>query len=146
MGAAVGRHIAEHFPPGALVALNTAGATPYHAPDLRYLDMLGLNDAHIARREVGETRARRQRLPGHAKGDGAYVLGREPDYVILGPSYGVTVDDPWFLSDLEIAENPSFLQRYRERVEEIDVSREPRFADYEQTRSGSFAFTFYERR
>ena len=35
VGAAVGRHIAAAWPRGSLVALNTAGSTPYYAPGLR---------------------------------------------------------------------------------------------------------------
>lgn len=145
MGAAVGRHAAEHFRPGALVALNTAGSTPFHAPGLRYVDMLGLNDAHIARRQVGEPRVAGQRMPGHRKGDGAYVLAQRPDYLILGPAHGARKDEPWFLSDLEIAQNPSFLRDYRLRVTRIDVRDQSGFEEVPAARSGSFPFTYYER-
>jgi len=145
VGAAVGRHLAEHLRPGSLVALNTAGSTPFHAPGLRYLDMLGLNDAHIARRQVTVLRAPGQRMPGHAKGDGDYVLAQQPDVVILGPSQGVTAAEPWFLSDLEIAQNPAFPKRYRLRRALLDVRDQPGFEDFEATRGGAVAFTWYER-
>jgi hypothetical protein len=145
VGEAVGRHIGEHFRPGSLVALNTAGSTPFHAPGLRYLDMLGLNDAHIARRETSEIRLPGQRLPGHAKGDGAYVLSRRPDYIILGPAGGVTEEHPWFLSDLEIVDNPAFSGGYRLRVQAIDARQMPGWERYPETASGALRFTFYER-
>ena len=146
VGAAVGRYIASAWRPGALVALNTAGSTPYHAPELRYLDMLGLNDAHIARRPLGPARLPGQRLPGHARGDGAYVLAQRPDYLILGPAAGVPARNPWFLSDLEISEDPAFAREYVPRRAVIDVSDLPGYRDFEPTRSGSLVFTWYERR
>src|SRR5262249_20059070 len=83
VGTIVGRHIASTWPRGSLVALNTAGSTPFYADDLVFLDMLGLNDAHIARRPVTDIELAWQRVPGHLKGDGAYVLSRKPDYVVI---------------------------------------------------------------
>jgi hypothetical protein len=120
VGTIIGRHIAEKWAPGTLVALHTAGSTPYFAPDYRYIDMLGLNDAHIARRRVVEVSSRWQRLPGHTKGDGRYVLERDPDIIIAGPAEGTTLERPWFLSDFEMASLPEFRERYRPRVERID--------------------------
>jgi hypothetical protein len=145
VGAAVGRHIAASWRPGSLVALNTAGSTPYHSPGLRYLDMLGLNDAHIARRAVGTPRIAGQRLPGHAKGDGAYVLEQQPDYIILGPAAGIPAEHPWFLSDLEIRESPRFAREYVLRREILDVRDLPGWQNYPETRSGALPFTYYQR-
>ncbi|MDH3700895.1 MAG: hypothetical protein OEU46_06245 [Alphaproteobacteria bacterium] len=112
MGTIVGQYIAEAWPPGALIALNTAGSTAFYNPDKRFIDMLGLNDAVIARRDIPAIRLRRQHWPGHNKGDGAYVLSRRPDYIILAAADGRDVSDPWFLSDIELVENPKFLQCY----------------------------------
>jgi len=146
VGTIVGRHIASAWPPGDLVALNTAGSTPYYAGDLRFLDMLGLNDAHIARRAVAGIEVPWQVVPGHLKGDGAYVLGRRPDYVIIGPAEGATVRDPMFLSDLEIARDPRFPADYALRQERLDVSGLTGFRLYPATRTGVLTFTYYERR
>lgn len=74
VGALIGRHIHNRWPAGTVVALNTAGSTPYFAPRYTYIDMLGLNDRRIATRPVRQARLPWQRVPGHAKGDGAYVL------------------------------------------------------------------------
>lgn len=113
IGRPVGMYIDRVWPAGSLVALNTAGSTPYFAPKHRFIDMLGLNDRHIARRPVSAARAPRQRtLPGHWKGDGAYVLARDPDFIIVGPADGRPIESPWFLSDLEMGEDPRFRQRY----------------------------------
>lgn len=119
MGTVVGQHIAEHWPSGSLIALNTAGSTPFYNLDKKFIDMLGLNDPVIARREVPEFRLRRQHWPGHNKGDGAYILSRRPDYIILAAADGRDVTDPWFLSDIELVENPEFLECYTKH--EIDM-------------------------
>jgi hypothetical protein len=112
IGTAVGKYIADTWPAGSLVALNTAGSTPYHADRHRYIDMLGLNDSHIAKREIKKTHLPRQRMPGHLKGDGAYVLSRQPDFIIIGPADGTGAENPWFLSDLELSRDPRFSQSY----------------------------------
>ena len=108
--------------------------------------MLGLNDAHIARRAVGAPRIAGQRLPGHAKGDGAYVLEQQPDYIILGPAAGIPAEHPWFLSDLEIRESPRFAREYALRREILDVRDLPGWQNYKETRSGALPFTYYQRR
>lgn len=146
VGTAVGRYIADAWPPGSLVALNTAGSTPYHAPELRYLDMLGLNDAHIARRDSSKPRIRGQLLPGHAKGDGAYVLRQRPDYIILGPANGAPASQPWFLSDLEIAESPGFRRDYELRRALLDVRDLPGWELHPEAGTGQILFRWYQRR
>ena len=40
-GTIVGKYISKAWPSGSLVALCTAGATPYYATQHRYIDMLG---------------------------------------------------------------------------------------------------------
>jgi hypothetical protein len=147
--ALVGRIVAEHirtaWPPGSRVALNTAGSTPYFAPVHVYIDMLGLNDAVISRRRLDKLRLPYQSLPGHAKGDGAYVLSRRPDFIILGPAAGTSARHPWFLSDLEIARDPSFTRDYRPRQVQIAASGVPGFRDYPLTHRGTIWFRYYEK-
>jgi len=115
VGTTVGKYIAANWPQGSLIALNTAGSTPYYAPHHRFIDMLGLNDIHIAKRKTDTIRLRWQMIPGHMKGDGKYVLSRKPDYIIVGPARGTTINRPWFLSDLEMLEDPRFHQSYQVR-------------------------------
>lgn len=69
---AFGRAVAAGTAPDALIAMDDAGLGPYLARR-RNLDMLGLNDRHIAR------------LPGRFshKVDVAYVLERSPDLIVL---------------------------------------------------------------
>ena len=74
------RYLEQHAEPNSLVASTPAGAIGYHM-NHRVLDMLGLTDRHIAHTSelyMGGWRA------GHEKGDGAYVLARAPDYILMG--------------------------------------------------------------
>ncbi len=73
--------IQANSPPGSVVASTPAGSIAYHLTDHKVIDMLGLNDEHIAHVEV--TKMGRGRA-GHEKGDGNYVLSRAPDYILLG--------------------------------------------------------------
>ena len=104
--------------PESLIAVNTAGSTPYFAASHHFIDMLGLNDATIARRDVSGIKptTQWQELPGHGKGDGDYVLSRNPDLIILGPALGVSMADPWFLTDIELADSPAFKELYEEDI------------------------------
>lgn len=116
-GIAVGRFLEKNLPAGSLVAVSTAGSTPWAAPDLRFIDTLGLNDRTIARRRIERVFGKMQRMPGHFKGDGAYVLSREPDVILLGGALGIAPirghEDDLFLGDLELLASPSFLQKYQ---------------------------------
>jgi arabinofuranosyltransferase len=105
-GKEAGLWLKEHAPPDSVLATNTGGSIPYYSR-LKTIDMLGLNDVHIAHRrspEVGKGPA------GHEKGDGAYVLSRMPEYIQFGSSLGST--RPLFLSDVEIYQDPSFHDQY----------------------------------
>lgn len=121
IGRAVGRYVAANWPAGSLVSCATAGSTPYYSPELQYIDALGLNDKVIARRKVTTFHTERQHWPGHMKGDGAYVLSRKPDYIILGPAEGTSADRPWFLTDYELGLNPQFAAEYKEEQVQIPV-------------------------
>ncbi len=45
----MGKFITRHERPGALVAFQDMGSTPYHAPDLRFFDFIGLTEGRVAR-------------------------------------------------------------------------------------------------
>tara|TARA_B100000945_G_scaffold310992_1_gene303637 strand:+ start:5680 stop:7302 length:1623 start_codon:yes stop_codon:yes gene_type:complete len=120
IGKQVGNYISEHFPPQSVIATNSAGAVAYFAPDHYFIDMLGLNDRTIAKRAEFPIRTHWQQFPGHSKGDGKYILLRNPDYIILGPAEGTVAKTTnqnhsemvWFLSDQEISEEPIFFNDY----------------------------------
>lgn len=69
-----GRFLGEHHP-DATLAIDAAGKVPYFSR-LQTLDMLGLNDRHIASRpDVPFWQA------GHNKRDVTYVLSKQPDLI-----------------------------------------------------------------
>lgn len=74
LGLTLKKGFAERRP---LLAVDAAGALPYYT-EFESIDMLGLNDHHIARNppdDIGWAPV------GHGLGDGHYVLGRKPDLV-----------------------------------------------------------------
>lgn len=143
-GTIVGRHIAANWSAGSTIGLNTAGSTPFHAPSHIYIDMLGLNDRTIATRADVPVLARRQAMPGHGKGDGAYVLSLEPDYLILGGSEGINIADAdkWFLTGVELRDLADFDGCYAVRTAILPIPAD--LAKYRPT-AGDITFTYYER-
>jgi len=121
IGTLIGKYISDAWPTGALIALNTAGSIPYYAPQDRFIDMLGLNDRHIAKRHIDKIELPKQNRAGHLKGDGAYVLSRAPDFIIVGPAEGTSILRPWFLSDLEMGRDPRFFQHYEFHQDLLDL-------------------------
>lgn len=135
---AVAHYMAQHFPPGALVAINMAGIIPAETMELRYLDMLGLNDRTIARRALPSDAP--MHGPGHEKGDGAYVLARQPDYIVWGDaiSEGNTAEYPHYISEQEMQALPEFARHYRLKRAWIPLSHPDLATD-------GVPFLYYER-
>lgn len=109
-GKEAGVWLREHVPSDCVLATNTAGSVPYYSK-LQTIDMLGLNDEHIAHRQIpwiGTGPA------GHEKGDGAYVLSQKPDIIQFGSSLGDS--QPRFLSDQELWRIPQFHREYEMRL------------------------------
>jgi hypothetical protein len=73
----VGKGLAEHTPPELSIATNVAGRVPYFS-QRRTLDLLGLNDAVIARTNVPTLGTG---YAGHERAAPAYVLERKPDLI-----------------------------------------------------------------
>jgi len=88
-------------------------------------------------------RAPWQVVPGHAKGDGAYVLRRAPSYIVAGPAEGSLVTSPWFLSDVELSESQEFRRCYVAETAEIPYTRETALLGPEKPRP--LIFTYYRR-
>ena len=103
-GSEAGRWLRANARPGDLVAVNHAGAVPFYS-GLPTLDMVGLNDRHIAR------------LAGdmHGKYDPEYVLSRRPRFVVLNtrvqPSGGHYTAGYWAGEDA-LFTHPEFQRRY----------------------------------
>ncbi len=101
-----GLYLREHYPPDTLVALNQAGIIPYYS-QLPTIDMLGLNDAHIAHHGKRDYRL----WYAHQAGDGDYVLSRKPDIIIFG-GRGLNAQPGEFISDREIWASEQFQNEY----------------------------------
>jgi arabinofuranosyltransferase len=90
-----------------VLAADPAGCLPYFS-GLPSLDLLGLNDAYLARHPPKNFG---QGYLGHELGDGAYVLGRKPDLIVFcNPRGG---DRACFLSGVQMQQDPHFLEEYR---------------------------------
>lgn len=107
MATTVGNTLREAFQGrDPLVAVDAAGAIPFFG-EFRAIDMLGLNDAHIARHHdpsFGDG------VQGHELGDGAYVLSREPDIIVAGVTGSSRLA---FRGGREMAADPRFDESYR---------------------------------
>ena len=85
----MGKFLTRHAPPGSLVAFQDMGSTPYHAPDLKFLDFIGLVDETVARARhgyglhafvpTGDYRA----LSKYNADMREYFYERSPEWVIL---------------------------------------------------------------
>jgi hypothetical protein len=71
---ALGKLLRDEYP-GATLAVDAAGKMPYFS-GLHTIDMLGLNDEHIAH-DVEPA----SNVPGHNKYDADYVFSKEPDLI-----------------------------------------------------------------
>ena len=103
--------MARALPPGTTIALSPVGYIPYRTGFVAY-DLLGITDRHIAHRRMPFAIG----YAGHEKHDGAYILSRRPDYLLVG---NVDVTDqprqspmPPDASEVDIFENPIFRTRY----------------------------------
>lgn len=143
-GEKVGQYIQANWPKGSVVALNAAGAIPYVNMDKTFVDMLGLNDKHIARRTMPDLKIAWQHKPGHGKGDGAYVLTRQPDYIIFGSVAGDNgFETPMLPSDAELSTLPEFKRCYAQVKTDVDWP-ESLIKRYE-IKEKTFVFAYYKR-
>ncbi len=104
LGVFLRRAFGERSP---LLAVDAAGTLPYFAR-VPALDMLGLNDAYLARnRPKGFGKG----FMGHELGDGAYVLGRKPDLVVFHDM--ATSDVPLWKSGREMLRHKTWRSLYQ---------------------------------
>jgi hypothetical protein len=129
----IGLWFRQRAEPDQLLAVLPAGAMPYFS-ELPALDMLGLNDAHIAHREMPGMGSG---PVGHEKYDANYVLGRAPTYIVIGvydlapqPVPLQNLIAPDYAVEHELLRHRDFRAHYRPRVAHVP---------------GGY-FAFYERR
>jgi hypothetical protein len=82
-------------------------------------------------------------LPGHAKGDGSYILNRRPDYIIAGWAEGQPVADSPFSGDQQLAVSPDLARCYR--LERAQLAYDPAYARVGPARPNPLTFTYYRR-
>jgi hypothetical protein len=109
VGRVVGIWLKEHTQPGDWIAVNPAGALPYYS-ERPCIDMLGLCDPVIARSRPDPSFPKAVAEPGHAKGDGAYVLSRRPAVILFGNTGGMR--EPMYLSDHQLTRLVEFHGAY----------------------------------
>jgi hypothetical protein len=106
---AIGLHLGTSYPPGTEVAVLPAGAIPYYS-GFAAVDMLGLNDVHIAHIEkpnLGSLDLDVSSIapflgPGHCKTDIPYVLARRPTLLVGAPDLTLfpNVPSQWNVEEL----------------------------------------------
>jgi len=107
----LGRWLDENLDQGQSVALNPVGAVGYHCRH-RVVDMLGVNDATIARSEP------RPGPPGHRRADAEYVLALEPTVVLIGVNHPLPDEataptfEPVYESDRQLLAQDALHERY----------------------------------
>ncbi len=129
---AIGRKLKEISRPDETLAIGAAGAIPYYSGLVTY-DTLGLNDRHIARVPVKDP----ARLGfGHERGDGAYILAKNPTYLVPTPLRSMVAGpDPWW----------SWVDESFAEIFALDAfKRDYRFVEVELPGGGYFKF--YERK
>jgi hypothetical protein len=133
----VAEYINSHWPKGSTIAINMAGVIPYYTPAHRYIDMLGLNDAHIGHKTMEKQYVKTQ---GHFKGDGAYVLSRKPEYIIIagGIEEGLSEKSAVFASEVEIIALPEFKENYK--IQKVMIKNTS-----DEVPVDAFTFTFFEK-
>jgi arabinofuranosyltransferase len=106
-GQVIGSFLHRHFGlSGTRLATDSAGALPYFSR-LTTIDMLGLNDRYLSTHRPADFG---RGALGHELGDGAYVLGRQPDLVIFGLPYGER--HALYRSGREMQSDPKFAAQF----------------------------------
>lgn len=103
----LGVRLSEILPPGTSIGCGSTGAVGWYT-DFPVIDILGLTDRYIARHGavVGTQ-------PGHLKTDGAYVVERAPDLLLLG--------------NIQIHRGTRTREQMRIKIQERDIVRQPSF-------------------
>jgi len=120
----LGIKLKELLPAEAVIAVVPAGAVPYSS-GLTTIDMLGLNDRRIAKLPGASMGSGRM---GHEKGNGALVLDRRPDIILMRNHINPIPGEPsppdssdfFFRPIREIWETKSFHLDYEPIIVKID--------------------------
>jgi arabinofuranosyltransferase len=118
----IGKWLKTYARPGESVAVTAAGALPYYS-GLYTIDMLGINDVHIAHRSMPEGGTG---IAGHEKYDMRYVLSKRPTYIFHYPFFTrrpvITPDQfisEWNPGERYLLESPEFRRLYEPVTEKF---------------------------
>lgn len=112
----MGKILQVNLPENSSVAVVPIGAIGYYS-NLEIIDMVGIVDVVLAHEPLDPKYASTWR-PGHDKGDGSYILSRQPDYIQLIdrltslPTPGLDNHAMQYKSIVEIWESPEFHTNY----------------------------------
>jgi hypothetical protein len=113
----IGKWLKKTAKKDSVVAAATVGATAYYS-ELDIIDTFGMTDLHIAHTTMSVSES--NRIMGHQKGDGAYVIGRRPDYIFGLNALTPVARDKQFIrkffgskTNREIWASPEFHAQYR---------------------------------
>jgi hypothetical protein len=125
---AIAEWLVSNASPDSTLAINAAGVIPYRT-GFTTIDMLGLNDRHIARVPVSQG-ADGETFVGHRKHDGSYVCSRKPDLVLTsGATFHFGREEKeasaqaalnTFPGDREFLRAPECRHRYQPTVVEME--------------------------
>lgn len=119
---AAGKYLGEVLAPDDWIAITNAGCIPYFA-DVNTLDMMGLSDKHIARVPIKESAHDKS---GHERGDGGYVLDREPEVILFIRAEFTTLPMD------RVPNGRREVERVAVGTSELEIVADPRFQrDYE---------------
>jgi len=126
-----GRQVEAITAPGARVAVVWAGIIPYFFPGRRYIDVLGFNDARVAR---SSPRPVRGWVPGHNKWDAAWsieTLGADVmahTWHVIEPDFKPVLLRGGFVALMESAgdPNPIFVRRGSTRIRNVPLGEKPK--------------------
>jgi len=118
----IGRYLNITLGPEDSVALNPVGAVGYYC-DRTVIDMLGINDAVIARSAPVPGPA------GHRRADGPYVLSRRPTLILIGWNHPLAdgeqrpLIEPIYASDQQLLALPELRRDYQPVIVETGTHR-----------------------
>lgn len=146
----IGKFLTRHERPGALVAFQDMGSTPYHAPDINFFDFIGLVEGKVARARhsyglnaytATENYRNQDTFDAEMR---KYFFERNPEWTILtiyAPGHmmdrvaGLFLSDPGPESMLGLQHNNSY---------QFQITKDPKFNEnYVHVRTWQRSSTYY---
>ena len=111
-----GDAMARQLPAGSTIALGPAGYIPWRT-GFRTWDFYGIIDSHIAHTKTDFSAG----IAGHEKHDGAYIVSRKPDYLLIG---NVDITDrprPGLIPPMEVEKDIVLNKDFQRSYEKITL-------------------------